>query len=48
MGFLVSFLFWTFPLFGEKRTLPFGIWIPFLDETKSPYYELIYFFEVRR
>jgi gustatory receptor len=42
LGAFISTCFVTYPLFASDRTLPYGVYIPFLDTMKSPTYEILF------
>ncbi|XP_030376759.1 odorant receptor 49b [Scaptodrosophila lebanonensis] len=45
-GLLTCIGFGLYPLSGSERVLPFGSKLPGLDEYSSPYYELLYVFQM--
>lgn len=42
LGFFSCALFWTYPIVSGRRDLPYGVYLPGVDNTSSPYYELFY------
>lgn len=46
IGLMISICFCIYPLFTGERSLPYGVWIPFLDSLKSPTYEIMYAIQI--
>ena len=46
LGVIISICFCIYPLFTGERSLPYGVWIPFLDNFKSPTYELLFAIQI--
>lgn len=46
LGFFTSALFWTYPIISGQRDLPYGIYMPGVDNKSSPFYEIAYICQV--
>ena len=46
LGIIISFFFCIYPLFTVERSLPYGVWIPLLDNYKSPVYEIMFTIQI--
>lgn len=42
LGFFSCALFWTYPIIAGQKDLPYGIYMPGVDNRKSPFYEIAY------
>lgn len=42
LGFFSCALFWTYPIIAGKRDLPYGLFLPGIDNRSSPFYEIAY------
>lgn len=46
LGVIISIFFCIYPLFTGERSLPYGIWVPFLNNYESPAYEILYAIQI--